>query len=161
MKKVSIFLLLALILSSVSCVDEKPGEVKQDDFTSELTQSETTAPDNYKYPDKTFGGHEFVFLNVEEQSWANALIAPEESTGETINDAMFERNSRISDRFDVKIREEKIDLNNVASTLKNTVTAGDDVYDVCMLPIHQASGVINEDYLLDLRSIGSLNLDDE
>ena len=34
-------------------------------------QTEETTADNYDCPDKTFGGHEFVFLNVEPQSWAS------------------------------------------------------------------------------------------
>ena len=161
MKKTIALLLSALILLSASCGGKAPGNDTTDSTESAGVSSVTTESDDYDYPAKTFDGHEFVFLNVEPQTWANALIAPEESTGETINDAMFERNSRISERFDVTIREERINLNDVSSTLKNTVTAGDDVYDVCMLPIHQASGVINEDYLLDLKSIDTLRLDEE
>lgn len=161
MKKIIALLIFALMLSTVSCGGGVPGDNVTDSSDTSGTLPETTAPDDYDYPDKTFGGHEFVFLNVEPQSWANALIAPEESTGETINDAMFERNSRVSDRFDVTIREERINLNDVSSTIRNTVTAGDDVYDVCMLPIHQASGVITYEYLLDLSSIDALRLDKE
>ena len=160
MKKLTALLLFALILSQISCGEAAVQDESTSGESTSESLSETTA-DDYDYPDKKFDGHEFVFLNVEPQSWANALIAPEESTGETINDAMFERNSRISDRFDITIREERINLNDVASTIKKTVGAGDDVYDVCMLPIHQASGVIGDEYLLDLNSVGGLNLDSD
>lgn len=160
MKKITALLLTALILSSVSCGSE-PTKTPDSPDTDGITSTEETTADDYDYPDKTFGGHEFVFLNVEPQSWANSMIAPEESTGETINDAMLERNSRISDRFDISIREEAINLNDVAATLKRSVTAGDDNYDVCMLPIHQASGVINDGCLLDLASLAGLRLDEE
>ena len=159
-KTITAILLCTLILTTVSCGSE-PTKTPDNTVTDSAESTPEIQTDDYNYPDKDFEGHEFVFLNVETQSWASSMIAPEEATGETINDAMFERNSRIAEHFNITIREEAINLNDVASALKRTVTAGDDSYDVCMLPIHQASGIITDGCLLNLAELPGLRLDEE
>ncbi|MBP3919217.1 MAG: extracellular solute-binding protein [Clostridia bacterium] len=164
-QKITVLLLLAL-LTVIGCTDAKSSPDNKTDDGSTATApitTETAAQDteklSYAYPEADYEGYEFVFLNVEPQGWANALIAPEESTGESINDALFERNVRIEDRYHVKISEYKQGMDSVAAQLRRTVSANEDTYDVCMLPIHSASGIMAENYLIDLKSVDSLHLD--
>ncbi|MBQ8510933.1 MAG: carbohydrate ABC transporter substrate-binding protein [Clostridia bacterium] len=161
MKHRTLPLLLALLLLTASCGEaavtpsDTDGTTKADTDTA----ADTTAP-GYDYPSADYGGHEFVFLNVTETSWANDLLAPEETTGDLINDILFARNGRIEERYNITIREDKQAMNDIPNILRQTVTAGDDTYDACMLPIHKASGIISENYVLDLSTVEALNLDE-
>ena len=60
--------------------------------------------------------------------------APEEETGDVVSDAIYNRNAKISERFNVNIVIETLpdDSNMWNSTLDGEVMAGSDVYDVVM-----------------------------
>ncbi len=128
----------------------------------ETTLEGTTAPPKtdpeYIYPDKSYDGYEFTILNQGTCSWANRLIAPEESTGDLINDAMFERNSRISDRFGVTFVEHNVTKDEIASLVRSTVTAGDDAYDLALFPIDEISGLMLDRCFVNLLEVSSINL---
>ena len=85
---ISMFLLTALLVSCGQTAGEDPVTTVSD---STVTEPVETEPE-YIYPDEDFEGHEFVFLNQALCSWANRLCVPEETTGDLINDAMYERN---------------------------------------------------------------------
>lgn len=148
---------ILLCAIAVSC-----GQTGVNPVSETTLPDTTTAPETdpeYIYPDKTFDGHEFVILNQATCSWANRLIAPEESTGDLINDAMFERNSRIADRFDIKFVEHNVTKDEIPSLVRSTVTAGDDAYDLALFPIDQISGLMLDGCFVDLLGVQSLNLD--
>lgn len=156
-RSLSVMLLLA-ILASASC-----GEGVEDD-SAETTAQDTTAavetlPYGYVYPEENYNGYEFSFLNTATQSWANVAIAPEEMNGDLINDALYQRNERIGSRYNVKIKEYNIAMGELANSLRQNVSAGDDAYDTYIVPLHLASGVLTEEYLVDLSDVSTLNID--
>ncbi len=158
MKKVITYLLLAALLTGAAACGESPVPVSSDTSAADTTPVETES--DYDYPTADFGGHEFLFLSLVETSWANALIAPEETNGDLVNDAMFERNARVGERYNITIKEDKREMADIANVLKQTVTAGDDVYDVCMLPLHSAGGILADNYVVDLSTVDALRLDE-
>ena len=158
MKKHRLFSLFlsALILVSCGGAAGNPSVTTGDSETT-TEPIETTSPE-YIYPDKDFEGHEFVFLNQELCSWANRLCVPEETTGELISDAMYERNSRVSDRFNITISEFCTSKEEIPRLVRSTVTAGDDTYDAALCPIDNLSSLMTDGLLVDLLTVGSLNL---
>ncbi len=101
-----------------------------EEITAEVTEEELTPaqqraliPDNL--PDQTFGGRSYIFAVEELKSYE---IVSEELTGEATNDAVYDRNVRIEDRFDVKI--EAAITTNPYDNVKNVVTSGTYAYDV-------------------------------
>ena len=101
--------------------EETTAEVVEEDLTP--AQQRARIPDNL--PDQTFGGRSYIIAVEQAKEYE---IVSEELTGEATNDAVYDRNLRIEDRFDVKI-EASITANPY-DNVKNVVTSGTYAYDV-------------------------------
>ena len=106
------------------------------DDGSESVTTETTTPETEKpYLDNlgeyNFDGADFTMLVRETR--VND-IAPDEATGDVVSDAIYNRNVKIAERFNVNILVETLsdDSNMWNSTLDGEVMAGSDAYDVVM-----------------------------
>lgn len=100
-------------------------EAAEEVNVEELSPAEQRAliPDNL--PEMTFDGRSYIFAVEEAKAYE---IISEELTGEATNDAVYDRNLRIEERFDVKI--EVIPTTNPYDNVKNVVTSGTYAYDV-------------------------------
>lgn len=100
-------------------------EVVEETAVEELSPAEQRAliPDNL--PEMTFDGRSYIFAVEEAKSYE---IVSEELTGEATNDAVYDRNLRIEERFDVKI--EALATSTPYDNVKNVVTSGTYAYDV-------------------------------
>ena len=157
MKKHRLFSLIlsALVLASCGSATADPN------VTAETPETTTEAPETepeYIYPDKDYEGHEFVFLNLDTCGWANRLCVPEETTGDLINDEMYERNARVGDRFNVTFSEITATKDELSKLIRTAVTAGDDVYDAAFCPVDNISALMSDGILTDLLKVSSLNL---
>ncbi len=100
------------------------------------TNEVTTAP-AYKLPEADFN-NETVNILLRSTSWTPTDIWAETETGEALNDAVYRRNLKIEEEFNVKIFAEVAPdatgpaLNNYVSQF---VLAGDAAYDLVMLRI--------------------------
>ena len=158
MKKTTILLLLAALLLSASCGG---GAASAD--TTAANADETTAAETkavYPYAIKDFGGYEFTFLNQDACNWANRLLVPTESTGELVNDAMYQRNMKVEETLGIRIVEEVAAKDDLQTLIKATVNAGDAAYDAAMCPIDNTGGLLLDGYFADLGEISTLKLDD-
>ena len=149
MKKELITLTALMLASSFAAgcgsgTADKETDAPDTDKTTPEAESVTSA--DYIYPTADYGGFEFTFLNIEPEIWANVMIAPEEMSGDLVSDAMYERNSRIEDRYNVVISDRQVGINDVANELKKTVTAGEDVYSAAMISAHTMSGLLGDNY---------------
>lgn len=129
--------LAALMLLSTAACSDTPGDNSTGDTTaassdtvSSETQSEMNDLDRRAaiddgLPEKNFNGQEFRVLTSEEYEYE---IKSEEMTGEVTNDAVYDRNVRIEDRFNCKITTV---LNSAPyNEVKLTVSSGDDAYEI-------------------------------
>ncbi len=77
-----------------------------------------------------FEGEEFVML-VQTMHLYDAWVA--EMTGDIVEDAIYERNADVMERFNVKISEAvNAEYGTCTTYLKNSVNSGDDVYDLIL-----------------------------
>lgn len=152
-------LLAGVMLFSASCGNSASKPVESSGQSETSTSAAETTPE-YVYPDADYEGHEFVILNQDQCNWANRLIVPEESTGDLINDAMYDRNSRIADRYNIKIVEQAVSKDEIPTLMKNAVNAGDDAYDVVMFPVDVIGSPMVDGYFTELGGVKSLNLDE-
>ena len=129
-------LLLAAVMAFPACgsgsssAPETTASAPADTAAATTAAPETTlsaeelrlaVPDDL--PDKKFDGRKFTVIS-ETYDKENQLV--DELKGETYNDALFERNSRISERFDVKIGGVFYDkYQTTRSTIEQAVTSGD------------------------------------
>jgi len=116
-------------------VDNTEGDLNQSnsDIEEPAEKDRASVPDNVP-PDLKFSGNTFTILSREEFQFGTEMGVDEEN-GDIVNDAVFRRNKAIEDRFDITIDVIKIpgiwgkeaSFNN---TVKNSVKAGDNAYDL-------------------------------
>ena len=157
---VSVFLLTAMLTGTLASCGGESTPSGGDTALSGGETSETpeTAPE-YVYPEKDYGGHEFTILNQDVCGWANRLCVPEETNADLINDAMYERNNRIAQRFNIKIVEQTASKNDLPSLVRTAAASGDESYGMAFVPVDVINGLMLDGSLVDLSSIESLNLD--
>ena len=137
MKKTIIALLLiAMLLPLASCASggttekETSGNVTAETETSgtdTTADSETTLsdyPDNL--PDMDFGGKTYTVLGEEGMA---GFFHADELTGEVVNDALYNRDVKVGERFNAKITlSSTADAQATIDTAKAAVQAGEDEY---------------------------------
>ena len=177
-KRLAIFLalLLAAALSLSSCGKDTPtesgsgtesmvGDNGGDTNADPDAQSETeTDPatldelptDNKDYQDYTFTilGHLYEAGSV---AWGVQDIAVDELTGERINDAVFERNNQIADRFGVTIAK---NLETYPSDVgKKLIQSGDDAFDLLQTTVEKQASMAVDGYLANMNDLPYVNFE--
>ena len=139
MKKLTLILALLLLTQAAACGGDASSA---DDTTAaggDTAPAETSDPrlsiaDDL--PDKDFGGCEFRVMYCSYGKGAAVdPYAPEEATGDVVDDAIFERNSRIEERFNVKIvsvDDPSTSWSTFTNAVKTQILAADDSFDIVM-----------------------------
>ena len=136
MKRTLSLILAALLLASVcaSCgSDAQDPQVTTGNDNSGETSADnsesTTAELTDNLPDVKYDGRTITF-GVSEASEADILA--DEINGDITNDALYNRNAKIEERFDVKIETATIssDVYSFYNDLAKSVLAGDNICDV-------------------------------
>ena len=132
MKKfITLFLLSSILIGTISC----GREASQDETTTsggetttavekELSLEEQRLAIDDELPEKNFGGE----FNILIDTYAESGFIAEELNGDVMSDAVYNRNKAIEDRFGVKLNYVSDAWGTVKSVLQNSVTAGDDEY---------------------------------
>lgn len=128
LKAPAFLLVVSLVLSGYSCEDSIDNDTE---VITETTTPETEKPYLDNLGEYNFDGADFTMLVRETR--VND-IAPDEATGDVVSDAIYNRNVKIAERFNVNILVETLsdDSNMWNSTLDGEVMAGSDAYDVVM-----------------------------
>ena len=131
-KRICILLLIAALLTA--CGNGETAETEKTADTAGGTDTETAAETLSEkeqllaaLPTGDYGGYDFMMLN-NESNFAYTQMSAEELTGEGINDAIYNRNSAVADRLNVKLTENRVGYAEVTSTMKTAVAAGDSTY---------------------------------
>ncbi len=132
--------------------DSVTEEVNVDEL-SDLEQRQLI-PD--ELPDQKFGGEEFRVATNDADQYEEEIVA-EELNGDNCNDAVYNRNVRIEDRFDVKILCERV--SDPAGLPRTLSQAGSMDYHVVGLYDYQSYTPINAQALLNWIDTPHVNLD--
>ena len=163
-RTVSIFIsacLLCGITLSQSC-----GSTENNTETTTTAAGETTtaAEDAYQHPDVDYGGAEFRILNLEALWDMFIHIDRPEINGETLNDAVYNRNRKLEQQMNFVINEitqpEDMAHTDLIAHATNSILAGDDMYDIMFLPVNANVSIVTDGYLVDLNTLPELNLDE-
>ena len=159
-RTISVILALLMLTGIVSCGDANTPDAKD---TQSNSSSETTAETTVdltlppELPDKKYDGYEFNILTRVE-GWGiynNEHLVVEEENGEVLNDAIFNRDRHVEDRFDIKLVE-TVTTGNISSEITQSVMAGDNSYDLVITTYGLNLGT---EYLLDWNTLQYVNLD--
>ena len=116
----------------------------------------TEAVTEYKPPEYDFQGYTFRFLNGN-TSYKPFELCVEELTGESLNDAIYNRNKATETRYNITLAETI--SKSPQADFSNGVIAGDDSFDVATLRMEWAMPVTFQGQTLPWNDIGTLHLD--
>ena len=156
MKRIStLALALLLLLSSCGGVTEETeaaadtSAVETEAETGPLTEMEKRAQVKDDLPDKDFGGMQF---RISTKKGTLYEIDAEELTGDLLNDALYDRNLRIEERFNVEIVPiitEAGDGNTHVNSVKQSIIAADDAFDLAATYVFTSGSIVTEGYYLN------------
>ena len=154
-KTLSLIILLSLLIQLAACGGETvdPTETTAPDAS---TEGETTIDMSSvnELPDKKWDGREFRVLGCENPTYtqfSNFEIYAESENGDLVNDAVYRRNARVEDKYDVKI--EQILVEKPHDELQKAVLAQDDLYDLAFTEIRYMGGIAGSGYFHDLNQV--------
>lgn len=164
MKKLSRKSLLSLLLAAcmlapiVSCAKERVADettVSTALSTESVTETEEIGDG---LPDTDMDGYTFSILNFNEEwlTWANTRIVVEEINGDILNDAYYERQAKLEERFHCVLHVDEV--RTPVEVIGTNVTAGNTNYDSYFFNEGQMAAVLP--YVLDWNSIPYLALND-
>ena len=146
MKKIIAVLLLIMLFASCQSTPADDGNVSntavQDEVPDEIQiPTETEILPNL--PDEDFGGYTFRVVSRGDDwhaypAHSRDIISSDENVGDTINDAVYERNLAVEEQFNIKITLQTFpELTGdgemgAINAVKRAHAAGDDMYDLIM-----------------------------
>ena len=132
---ISLFLLASLLISASACGSEAPEKESTD-----TTAGETTEKPEYEFPELDCGGDKFTILNT---GWVWSMytfIDFETQTGDSLDDAVYERNRKVEERYNITITETP--SSNAQSDYLKSIQAGDNSFDIALLRMEWALPVV-------------------
>lgn len=150
-RKLSLAILIAYILCTISCGSEASPEETTSDTQTTTEPVETSLLD--ELGEKNFEGREYVFYEGNPYSTLHINFPGDEANGEIVNDALIDRNRTIAERYNVTFRYHS---ETGTDAVKNSVLAGDKEYDLIFSTIYHLDSLAASDVLADLNSFGEL-----
>ena len=153
-KSVSLLLVCALLMSVLAGCSEKGSETPDvnpspasDASSSDSAETEAVEEDEADarakvddgLPDRDMNGMEFRVLTRDRDDFVSDLSFDEEMNGDVVNDAICARNAAVSERFNITFAADY--EGDPIPYMQQSITAGDDSYDVCLGSIIAETGV--------------------
>jgi len=165
MKKCTVLLLLLAMLTSpvlTACGEETAPETAPAAETQPSAPAETEETRaSHALPELDFGGANFHASYLDWQEYAEYFFA-QESTGDAMNDAIFERTTRVEETLHVDMTETsypETDIGGHQNAIKAAVRAGDDAYQMALM--HCFDAMVTEGYLYAVNNLPYIDLDAE
>ena len=161
-KRILALLLAGLMLSSVGCAGgESSADTEAPVVNTTPVETETEYVMWQNLPETTLDGYDFKILEYTPGVDTGATILHGDAlevTGEAINDAIYNRNREVEERFDVTISTEGVAWGKVASTLEKAVSAGDNTYSIGMGTPSGMVSLMMKNALLNLYEVENIDL---
>jgi hypothetical protein len=159
-------ILSILLLSSFATLSLSCGQTPAvSDVTSGNTTESSVEVKEMVYPyyeGNNLGGKTYTIYNVKKYLWDMiCVVQPDEINGETVNDAIYNRNEYVKQKLNfelVEVNEET--YADMAKNLQTLVLAGDDIYDAAYMPMYLLIGGLSEGYYQRLNDINTINLNE-
>ena len=140
---------------------EEPSPAQAEAQGEEETEAETEYDPFAELPSDTYGGRAFHLLAREAYLYE---LWTEEMTGDVFNDAVFERNAAVEQRYDAKIEAIPIagewgDRDKFLATVRSAVQAGDGAYDLIDGYAATIGNGFSDGLYLNLREVPNLRLE--
>ena len=168
MKKFLLFLLLGSLVFSACAKSEdtsNDSQIKADDQETPADAGDTgeeASKEAYpepELPEIDLGGADFVVVTNDYSIpiWSQRDFGAEAETGDTINDAVYKRNSVVDEKFNCKVTENKVD--DLAGLVKRLVKAGDNAIDAATVRLRNLSDLSTSNNLVEFDHLTYINLE--
>ena len=124
---IGLILCAALLATSAACAAEKAGDSDAIIDSDTVTAAETEVQP--VLPDTSYDGYSFRIYTRSGEQWVEDFYTGDESTGEILDDAVYERNLSVEEQFNIKISVIATAADAAADAIK-TIMADDDAYDL-------------------------------
>lgn len=154
----TMLLAVLMLVSLVACGnEEKPPVNPNPSGTTEPGGEQSMYPD---LPEGTYYDHEFTFISSS-PNWGGGAYIPQDLmadgyTGDSINDATYDRNQMLKDKYGFDIIN--VSSLNCAHAVKTAVKTGDATYDAIVEASMNLSSLMFENYLYNLYDLPNLDL---
>lgn len=166
-------IILAAQMTMTSCSGDNDSD-KTSESTSEESKSEDTAAteeteaetedeslrDDLPINMKDYDGYTYTVLGCDYPSgsvaWKIIDISADNLTGERVNDAVFERNAKIEDRFGVRVAQ-NLQTDPIEYAKQSAMSSSD--FDIIQHDVRNLAAMSAEGYFLDLNQIKYIDLD--
>lgn len=162
-----IAMLIAALICSMSLASCGSGSSDKPAQTAANTQSAdetTTAETSMSYdpglPEKDYEGANFTILTKGVSAyneWGETSIYTENENGDVVNDAIYQRNRSVEEKYNIKIVE--FQSENPTADTQKSVSAGDGAYDVVMPSFGDSGTLAAGGYLYDINEAEYINLE--
>ena len=147
MKKLSLILAFLMLSSAVSCGEQNTSG--SETTSGNVNTSVPETPPEYIFADVNLGGQKFPILNSSTNWGFYTTIDLDEATGESLDDAVFERNSKLEEKFNFEFEVTEDDITKTIDMMKIAVISGDDVYKAGFLRGENLTPLISEGMFVD------------
>lgn len=158
----ALFLALTLTTTSLSCGGGT--ELPEDGSTQDITETTAAVIEEYPYYEgNDLGGKTIKVLNIAKTQYDMiCCIQPDEILGETVNDAIFNRNAYVKNKLNFELEEEnEPTLYEMGSRLEKIVMSDDDEYSVVYMPSYLTTSGLSNGYYTCLDELENLHLDEK
>ena len=163
-KLIALLLLGAMMTSALLSCSEAPTENNTDKTDApaaetvsdiaEETADETAEVVTDNLPEKNYDGYSYNIYTRNNTTHYQFLT--EEYTGEVLNDAIYDRNLRVGDRFNVVFTETEYSDENAPTPL---VMSGDTTYSLMNVRCTAANTMAQKNYLYNISNLEYIDLD--
>ncbi|MHB1152558.1 MAG: type 2 periplasmic-binding domain-containing protein [Eubacteriales bacterium] len=166
-----LFIISMVLSASLSCTDSEKA-ISNASFTAANDSAETDTaaePDDVeklsdvvsKLPVKDYDGYRFIILTREESAspyWFTRDVFSEGIDGEPINDAVYQRNSLLEDKYNITILGKPSGASPAAKA-KKIILAGEDSYAALTDGLTALSELATANLLLDYNTVPGITLE--
>ena len=149
-KRTLLALLIAAQLTSLACgqTEQPPSETTEPSESTTAEPEETEISDDL--PEIDFEGKAFrMFIRDDDRFVPDMYV--ESTNGDIMNDAVYERNQKVAERFGVTFEMIR-SASKFGSDATNVILAGDDSYDILVCHARKISGYAHNQLLLEWNS---------
>ncbi|MBR5445087.1 MAG: hypothetical protein IKV57_03130 [Clostridia bacterium] len=151
-RTIAAILLLSMLLSVASCGSTQETETAAETSAAEVTETvpETEPEIRPELPDVKYDGYDFRILTAENRE---KFIYTEESTGELVNDAVYDSLAETMELLDVKVSTVLIASESDEAAVQTMIVSGDDVYDIGMVHDNKTVNLSLKGYFLNIHDL--------
>ncbi len=155
----TLLLIAAMLVTTAACGSQPPSGT---DTTPAADSTSGTEPDEgYVFPEYDGKSEDFTILNCSNTWGFYTNLDFETASGETLDDAIVDRNRTVEEKFnvDIKIVEQPM-YQTAAEHYQTSIISGDHQYDAAFIPTINMAPFVTESYLYNLVDIPELHLDE-